>query len=174
MSGTSEQIVILYRMGNSPKEIAEMLSLQETDVLVILNSRELLTEKNISRYQKVANPIEKLFPLENDKPSVEVEENNTPKTAAEIYQDAQTEVAKVICELARSEIDQDLPASVKLKAAIYVQEEATGRNEARAKKVNNALLLNVGEFMQQIKLANSQVDRALGNVNSLETSAIEI
>jgi hypothetical protein len=52
-------------------------------------------------------------------------------------------------------------AHISKGACIYLNEEATGRNEARAKRQNNVLLLNVGDALLSLKKAAEAVDRAL-------------
>lgn len=186
MSSTSEQIVILYKMQNTPQQIADMLELDLDSVLLLLQSQNLLSENNIRKFQECSDKKKRKSSStsstevngqkEEESPEDFLLENKQEikaKTAKEIYEEFQARTAKRICELAVSPITEDTPASVILKAGIYVNEEASGRNEARAKKANNSNLLDMAQLMHHLTLAKQQVNRALGVPDDLKTIPVE-
>lgn len=146
-------------MGNSPKTIADMLTLNLTDVEVVLQSKNLLKKAIVNSLPVIvhSNPSDTSNTLA---PNLEAVDINI--SAQKMYEDSQKRIASRIIELAECGIDEMMPASVVLKAAMYVNEEATGRNDARAKKTQNALLGNMAEFLNHLALAKTQVDRSLG------------
>jgi len=169
MSAFSEQIVLLYKMRETPVSIAQMLGVNEDEVLLILEGRGLLTLKNITKYQEMATinnsaaapPTEN--PPEGSTTSISLITPVEEVTPAKVYEEYQLRIAKNVCRIAASEESETLPAGVIVKAAIYANEEATGRNDARAKKnLGHGLLLNMAQMMRDIELAQTQVDRALG------------
>jgi len=85
---------------------------------------------------------------------------NEESSAEQIYKDNQRAVAIKLTQLALSN-NPEMQA-IAAKAAMYVNEEATGRNEARAKKQNNTLLLNIGDALLSLKRANEAVSKSLG------------
>jgi hypothetical protein len=162
MSGTSEQITILYRQGNSPEQISELLSLELTDVLLILNDSGLLSKRNVKTNLKVnAIMTSEGGPSNINTNDVALVSN---ENAEDIFKKYQSQVARKIINIALSEPDETLPASVVAKCAIYAREEGTGRNEARAKKdaETNRLVKNIGELFLHAQMAANSVNRALG------------
>jgi hypothetical protein len=158
MSGTSEQIVILYDGGNKPEEIAEMLSLRLEDVLLILHGKNRLSQENIKKNLQV-NAIITSQEKGADVTSLpEVKD----ETVEEIYKNAHKQVAKNLVMIATAKPDEITPVGVIAKVGMYINEEVTGRNEARAKKNNGGLLINIAEMLIHGQLANNRVNEALG------------
>lgn len=159
MSNTAEQITTLFKQGNDATEIAQLLELELTDVLLILQGSGLLTAKNIAknnkRKAKIVNSV-----VEGEPPDIIIVDQS--ESAEDVYKKHQLQIARNLVSIAISEPNNELHASVITKAAIYCNEEATGRNEARAKKQNNSLLLNLAEILQHAQNAKDRVNQVLG------------
>jgi hypothetical protein len=178
MSSASEQILLLYDNGLPPDEIAAQLGFDLTDVLLILNSTGKLTKKKIASNVKlnaiITSPLTSLLQggeVNNapyEKPGETVNCNNgnlaiynEDETVEQIFQKNQKMIARKICEVALSSPDEKTPAGVIIKAGIYANEEATGRNEAKAKRKNNSMLIDIAELLRQSKIADQRVNKAL-------------
>lgn len=154
MSGTSEQIVILYNQGNTPETIASLLELSLADILLILQGAGKLTEKKVKNNLELSKSV--VTPE-----GVQLYEAS-PEEAKDVFLRYHRISALKICKLAESDDNELVPAAIQLKAAIYVNEENTGRNEARARKEIRGLALDIGQLLIHAAAANSRVANVLG------------
>jgi hypothetical protein len=182
MSSAAEQICILFKQGNSPEQISEMLGHELINVLLILNSAGHLTKKKLERNMKasvgnISTPNDKVggAPVGNGKDSVTVNIDQQPddivietfNSPEEVYKRYQIQIARKLCATALSDADELTPAGVIAKVQIYCNEEASGRNEARAKRSDSPALLNIAQLLMQAQLADAKVNKALG-INATE------
>lgn len=181
MSSAAEQICILFKQGNSPEQISEMLGHELINVLLILNSAGYLTKKKIEKNMKATAaptiPTDKVrgAPSNNGKDSVTVNIDQQPEdivietfnSPEEVYKRYQIQIARKLCATALSDADELTPAGVIAKVQIYCNEEASGRNEARAKRNDSPALLNIAQLLMQAQLADAKVNTALG-INATE------
>lgn len=181
MSSAAEQICILFKQGNSPEQISEMLGHELINVLLILNSAGYLTKKKIEKNMKgfVAPtiPTDKVGVASdtNGKDSVTINIDQQPEdivietfnSSEEVYKRYQIQIARKLCATALSDADELTPAGVIAKVQIYCNEEASGRNEARAKRNDSPALLNIAQLLMQAQLADAKVNKALG-INATE------
>lgn len=155
MTEAAKQIMHMAQAGIAIEDIANALGHDHEAVRVILTALEGgKKKKNIPVSVNLGT-----------KESTTTSEETAPlgfqdgETAEEIYKKNQAAVARKLVQTALYDSENVAAAT---KAAIYINEEATGRNEARAKKQNNVMLLHVGEALLNIKNAASRVEMALG------------
>jgi hypothetical protein len=184
MSSAAEQICILFKQGNSPEQISEMLGHELINVLLILNSAGHLTKKKLERNMKanvgnISTPNDKVggapsnsnggkdsvtVNIDQQPDDIVIETFNSPE---EVYKRYQIQIARKLCATALSDADELTPAGVIAKVQIYCNEEASGRNEARAKRSDSPALLNIAQLLMQAQLADAKVNKALG-INATE------
>lgn len=146
MSERVKQVKFFYEKGIvDPQVIACALSYDVDGVAMIVDSLQE-AEKNKSMGRLGA----KL-------------DGNTPE---QVYKDNHLAVSRRLVTLALD--DRDEMAGISAKAALYINEEATGRNEAKAKKVNNTILLNIGDALLSLKQAAMNVDKSLDNAHLID------
>lgn len=159
MSTSSEQILILFQQGIKPEEISEMLGLSLTDVLTILYGLGKLSVKNLDKSLNARKA------LNNGGAPTSLTSNidtDSELSAEEIYKKYQHSIAKNLVTMAMATPTDDMPAAVIVKCGIYCREEATGRNDARAKRNNQSLLLSLAEMMVHAQNADNAVKASLG------------
>lgn len=156
MTERINQIKFFWHQGHrDAKVVAAALEYDEDYVELVFQAMEAMELK-----KNGGNAADKSAPA----PQMLLPTINEGDTAEQIYKNNQRAVAVKLTQIALSN-NPDLQ-SIAAKAAIYVNEEATGRNEARAKKQNNTLLLNIGDALLSLKRAGEAVDKSLGHVSS--------
>ena len=125
-----EQILELWQQGVMPEGIAECLDISLSIALAVLYKAG-----ELGRMEK------------KDEGLTEVQR---------LLKDSEVEVLKQLIQMAKYGENE----SAKAKAAIYVNEEIKGRNEARA-KVSSANALNVKEIHFHMDQAKEAVERSL-------------
>ena len=144
MSNQANQIRVLFQQGNTPAQISELLSMALIDVLLVLNSIGLINGNTRVREHDGNN------------------ENDTDKEAQNLFKANQVLMAQRIIAIA---CDPDSPSAA-AKCAIYANEEATGRNDARAKKLGQlGKIVNIQMLLQNRDQAKNILDSILSGGN---------
>ena len=147
MSNQANQIRVLFQQGNTPAQISELLSMALIDVLLVLNSIGLINGNSRVREHDGNN---------------QDSSSNDEKEAQNLFKANQVLMAQRIIAIA---CDPDSPSAA-AKCAIYANEEATGRNDARAKKLGQlGKIVNIQMLLQNRDQAKNILDSILSGGN---------
>jgi hypothetical protein len=194
MNSNSEQVIILFKQGNSPADIGDLLSLDIADVLLILNSAGMLTKKKVeasarAREFKERNNNQPIICDDKERENYsnscdndsDIDTNTNSdisieEEVAQMYRKYHKRIAKNLITIATSSPDEIVPAGVIAKVGMYLNEEVTGRNDARARRQNQSMLLNVAEMLAHAKLAGERLNKILesSDTKQIPNNIIEV
>jgi len=155
MSNLSNQIKLLFEQGNTPVTIADLLDLNLTDVLLVLNSIGLIKNTGVIE----SKSLNEVTP-DHARPISGVSTDVNDITPEKIFSLHKVQIAERICQLALTS-DNDSAAA---KCAIYANEETTGRNEARAVRNRNVgKIINIDKLLIHMNQTNDRLAETLGS-----------
>lgn len=151
MTHATAQIEAMFNEKCTVEQIAEALG-YDSEVVQILYAA--LEKKRNAKNIPTSINLGQTAALHSNNTKIEDGE-----TAEEIYTKNQVAVARRIIHIGLTEKDNIGAAA---KCLMYAREEATGRNDARAKKLSVNALMDIGKALLTISNAHGRVDAALG------------
>ncbi len=169
MKEAAQQIKALFIEGHSAEDVARMLKMDIDAVVIVFAALQQLVKADMLPKPKSIVDVVAVADSNLPGPPPILKSDDSNKTSEILYKEAQAAAAQTIIRVAKFGIDD---ASA-VRAAIYINEEATGRNKEKAKKSNSNNLILVGQAILQLENARKRVQEALEIPTVMENMGVD-